>query len=116
MRGTFTYKGRLLKDWEAWTLLNDAFTGEERAFIQDAGGYDDFILYQSGLQEFDFNFLGDDESKPFQALGVGYQRLPSALAEAAIANKALLAMGTRLRSLHLPDAQGGLFHLGFDAA
>lgn len=111
MRATFTYKGRLLKDWAAWTLLNDAFTAEERAFVQDAGGYDDFILYQSGLQEFDFNFLGDDESKPFLCVAGGYQRLPQALANEAQHFGAHVAMNTRLAGLHVPDKADGLFHL-----
>ncbi|HEX3862492.1 MAG TPA: FAD-dependent oxidoreductase, partial [Stellaceae bacterium] len=75
MRATVTYKGRLLKDWAAWTLLADAFTGEERAFIQDTGGYDDFILHESGLDEFDYMFLADNESRPFLCIAGGYQRL-----------------------------------------
>jgi monoamine oxidase len=115
MRSTFVYKGRLLKDWAAWTLLNDAFTAEERAFIQDAGGYDDFILYQSGLQEFDFNFLGDDESKPFQCIAGGYQRLPQALANEAQHLGARVATGARLTSLHLPE-RGAAFRLSVTPA
>lgn len=115
MRSTFVYKGRLLKDWAAWTLLNDAFTAEERAFVQDTGGYDDFILYQSGLQEFDFNFLGDDESRPFLAVGGGYQRFPEALAEEARHLGAKVALETRISSLHVPDKAGGLFRLSVQA-
>ncbi|HEX2593740.1 MAG TPA: NAD(P)/FAD-dependent oxidoreductase [Rhizomicrobium sp.] len=111
MRATFTYKGRLLKDWAAWTLLNDAFTAEERAFVQDTGGYDDFILYQSGLQEFDFNFLGDDESKPFLCIAGGYQRLPQALANEAQHLGVTVAMQSSLVGLHVPPKPGGLFGL-----
>lgn len=111
MRSTFVYRGRLLKDWAAWTLLNDAFTAEERAFVQDTGGYDDFILYQSGLQEFDFNFLGDDESKPFLSIGGGYQRLPEALAEEARHLGVEVTMHCPVVGLHIPDKRGDIFRL-----
>jgi monoamine oxidase len=111
MRATVTYKGRLLKNWAAWALLADAFTGEERAFIQDTGGYDDFILHESGLDEFDYLFLADDESKPFLCIAGGYQRLPLALAGEAQRMGARVAMNTRLSGLQLPEAPGGLFRL-----
>jgi monoamine oxidase len=83
VRSTFRYKGRLLKDWAAWALLADVFTAEEMRFMQDSSGYDDIALYETGLDELDYTFLADDESKPFFTLAGGYQRLPLALAEEA---------------------------------
>ncbi len=116
MRATYRYKGRLLKDWAAWTLLSDAFSAEEMRLVQDAGGYDDFILYENGLEEFDFIFLGDDESKPFQSIAGGYQRLPETLAMEALKSGAPVALDIRLRSLHLPHRPGSGFNLGFDSS
>jgi monoamine oxidase len=112
VRSTYRYKGRLLKDWAAWTLLSDAFTAEEMRLVQDAGGYDDFILYENGLEEFDFIFLGDDESRPFQSIVGGYQRLPEALAAAAQWAGAVIQRSARLTRLHLPTHRGSSFQLG----
>jgi monoamine oxidase len=112
IRTTLRYKGRLLKDWSAWALLADVFSMEEMRFMQDASGYDDISLYETGLNECDYMFLGDDESKPFFTLAGGYQRLPASLAEEAAHLGAGLAMQTRLSSLAMPATQGGNFRLG----
>ncbi|HTQ15725.1 MAG TPA: FAD-dependent oxidoreductase [Rhizomicrobium sp.] len=82
-RSSMRYKGRLLKDWSAWALLSDVFTAEEMRFFRDSSGYDDIADYENGLDEFDYLFLADDESRPFFTLAGGYQRLPLALAEEA---------------------------------
>ncbi|HEY1710446.1 MAG TPA: FAD-dependent oxidoreductase [Rhizomicrobium sp.] len=115
MRASVTYKGRSLKDWAAWALLADAFSGEERAFIQDTGGYDDFILHETGLDEFDYLFLADDESKPFLCIAGGYQRLPIVLADEARRMGARISLKTRLAGLHLPERPNGPFKLSLAA-
>jgi monoamine oxidase len=112
IRATVRYKGRLLKDWAAWVLLADVFTLEEMRFMQDSSGYDDVSLFETGLDQFDFILLGDDESKPFFTLAGGYQRLPLALAEEAKRFGAGVEMQTRLASLVLPGTADGFFHLG----
>jgi monoamine oxidase len=114
MRSTFRYKGRLLKDWAAWTLLSQVFSHEELAFIQDTGGYDDFILHGTALDQFDFIFLGDDESKPFFTIAGGYQKLPLMLAAQAMKLGAPIAMQSRLVSLALPERPGAPFTLAFE--
>jgi lysine 2-monooxygenase len=113
IRATFRYKGRLLKDWAAWALLADVFSGEEMRFMQDASGYDDVALYETGLDELDYAFLADDESKPFFTLAGGYQRLPLALTEEAKHLGAGVTMRARLTSL--VAAPGG-FRLGLTDA
>ncbi|MGH6872463.1 MAG: flavin monoamine oxidase family protein [Rhizomicrobium sp.] len=104
VRSTFRYKGRLLKDWAAWALLSTVFSAEEMRFMQDASGYDDVAFTESGLDELDYTFLADDESKPFFTLAGGYQRLPLALAQEAGHLGAGLSMQTRLSSVAVkPD-------------
>jgi monoamine oxidase len=112
VRANVRYKGRLLKDWAAWALLADVFTLEEARFMQDSSGYDDISLFESGLDQFDFIFLSDDESKPFFTIAGGYQRLPLALAEEAKRFGAGVEMQMQLTSLSVPETAGGLFHLG----
>lgn len=109
VRSTYRYKGRLLKDWAGWALEADAFSMEEMRFMQDASGYDDIALYENGLDELDYVFLADDESKPFYTLTGGYQRLPHALAQAAADKGATVATRTRLASIALHP---GGFRLG----
>jgi monoamine oxidase len=113
LRATLRYKGRLLRDWSAWALLADVFSMEEMRFMQDASGYDDIALYETGLDECDFLFLGDDESKPFFTLAGGYQRLPQALAQEAQHLGAGVAMQAQLQSLTPPTSRGGNFQLAF---
>jgi monoamine oxidase len=112
VRASVRYKGRLLKDWAAWTLLADVLTMEEMRFLQDRSGYDDVSLHETGLDQFDFIFLGDDESKPFLTIAGGYQRLPLALAQEAAMGGAGIEMKTRLVSLSVPAAENGFFRLG----
>ncbi|HXL98466.1 MAG TPA: FAD-dependent oxidoreductase [Rhizomicrobium sp.] len=112
IRAGVRYKGRLLKDWAAWTLLADVLTMEEMRFLQDASGYDDVSLHETGLDQFDFIFLGDDESKPFLTIAGGYQRLPLTLAQEAGTAGAGIEMKTRLASLSVPAAANEYFHLG----
>jgi len=114
VRASVRYKGRLLKDWAAWALLADVFSHEEMAFARDSSGYDDIALHETGLDEFDFIFLGDDESKPFFTIAGGYQRLPLALAEEARKLSAGVNMQTRLVSLVIPDSKDGVFTLAFE--
>lgn len=104
-RSTFRYKGRLLKDWAAWALLSDVFTAEEMRFMQDSSGYDDVVLYENGLDELDYTFLADDESKPFFTLAGGYQRLPLALAEEAKTLGASVSMKSGIVSIK-PEGAG----------
>jgi monoamine oxidase len=112
IRAGVRYKGRLLKDWAAWALLADVMTMEEMRFLQDEAGYDDVSLYETGLDQFDFIFLGDDESKPFFTVAGGYQRLPLALAQEAAKLGAAIELRARLVSLSVPLASGAFFHLG----
>jgi monoamine oxidase len=113
MRLTFRHKGRLLKDWAAWALYTDAFNSEELAFVQDSGGYDDFVLHNTGLDALDFQFFDDDESKPFYAVAGGYQHLPLTLVAEAKRLGAKLATNMRLVSLHTPENGSGIFRLTF---
>jgi monoamine oxidase len=113
IRSTFRYKGRLLKDWAAWALLSEVFSAEEMRFMQDASGYDDIALFETGLDELDYVFLSDDESKPFFTLSGGYQHLPISLAQEARRLGADVAMNTPLTSISLPAKPDGPFALGF---
>lgn len=112
LRARVRHKGRLLKDWAAWALLADVLTFEEMRFLQDSSGYDDVSLHETGLDQFDFIFLGDDESKPFSTIVGGYQRLPLALAEEAAKIGAGIELRTRLISLSIPATPGDFFRLG----
>jgi lysine 2-monooxygenase len=116
IRATVRYRGRLLKDWAGWALLSDLFTHEELAFAQDSGGYDSIGLRQTGLGELDFTFLGIDFSKPFYTIAGGYQRLPLALADEIRRLGGDVDVRTRLVSLSVPDAAGGVFRLGLQRA
>ncbi|HEX3808307.1 MAG TPA: FAD-dependent oxidoreductase [Rhizomicrobium sp.] len=113
IRATVRYKGRLLKDWSAWTLFADAITHEEIDFLTDSIGYDDLFMHETGLDAFDYTFLGDDESKTFYTIPDGYQRLPQTLASEAGKLGAPINMQTQLVSLVVPDSADGVFTLGF---
>ena len=113
IRAGVRYKGRLLKDWSAWALFADVISFEELEFVQASSGYDDVFLHETALDNFDFTFLGDDESKPFFTIPDGYPRLPLTLASEARRLGAGVDMLTRLVSLTVPDAANGMFTLGF---
>jgi monoamine oxidase len=68
----------------------------------DASGYGDWIDGESGLDELDYYFVHDDESKPFFTIVGGYQRLPLTLAQQA---GAIVTTMARLASLEAE--QGG---------
>jgi lysine 2-monooxygenase len=65
------------------SLLLKGMSAEELAFTMDASGYGDWIDGETGLDELDYYFDHDDESKPFFTLVGGYQRLPLTLAKQA---------------------------------
>jgi monoamine oxidase len=83
-------------------LLRKGMSAEELAFTIDASGYGDWIDGESGLDELDYYFDHDDESKPFFTLVGGYQRLPLTLAQQAGA-----IVTTRARVASLRAEQGG---------
>ena len=99
VRAGYRYKGRLLRDWTNRDMLLQGMSPEELALAEDASGYDDWIDGETGLDEMDYAFVHDDESKPFRTLVGGYQRLPLALAEQARALGAGIATGVRVVSL-----------------
>ncbi|MGZ5923844.1 MAG: flavin monoamine oxidase family protein, partial [Rhizomicrobium sp.] len=109
-RANYRFKNRLLKYWSNRDLLLQGMSAEELAFTEDASGYDDWIEGETGLDEMDYYFVHDDETKPFKTLVGGYQRLPLTLADRAARAGAGVAMTERLVSLG-PSANG--FRLGF---
>ena len=99
IRAGYRFKNRLLRDWRNRDLLLQGMTPEELALAEDASGYDDWIEDETGLDEMDYAFVHDDESKPFYTVAGGYQRLPLTLALAAEMLGAGIATRTRLVSL-----------------
>ncbi len=65
-----------LRDWKNRDLLLAGMSSEELALAEDSSGYDDWIEGETGLDEMDYAFVHDDESKPFRTIAGGYQRLP----------------------------------------
>ncbi|MBS0469685.1 MAG: FAD-dependent oxidoreductase [Proteobacteria bacterium] len=109
LRGGYRFKGRRLADWKNRDLLRAAgMSAEELALAEDSSGYDDWIEGETGLDEMDYFFVHDDESKPFYTLAGGYQRLPLTLAAQAQRNGASISLHTRLVSL---VAEPGRFRL-----
>ncbi|MEI9888714.1 MAG: FAD-dependent oxidoreductase [Rhizomicrobium sp.] len=115
IRRGYRYKDRLLQDWRNRDLLLQGMSAEQLALVEDGSGYDDWIEGETGLDEMDYFFVHDDESKPFYTVAGGYQRLPLTLAAQAAKAGAVVAPGTRLvsltreRGLHrltLHDARG----------
>jgi monoamine oxidase len=99
IRAGYKFRGRALRDWKNRDLLLAGMSGEELALAEDVSGYDDWIEGETGLDEMDYFFVHDDESKPFYTLAGGYQRLPLTLAEQARAAGAGVSTNTRLVSL-----------------
>ncbi len=83
IRAAYRYRGKLLRDWKNRDMLLTGMTQEELALTEDGSGYDDWIEGETGLDEMDYAFRHDDESKPFFTIAGGYQRLPLTLAEQA---------------------------------
>jgi len=110
LRARYRFKNRLLRDWSNRELLLQGMSAEELAFAEDASGYDDWIEGETGLDELDYYFEHDDESKPFKTLADGYQQLPLRLAQGAAETGAGLSLGHRLVSLR-GDPNG--FQLSF---
>ena len=108
LRATYKYKGRLLRDWKNRDLLLTGMSAEELALVEDGSGYDDWIEGETGLDEMDYVFVHDDESKPFYTVAGGYQRLPLTLAAQAAKAGAPIAVNTRLVGL---TAERGLHRL-----
>jgi len=102
LRASYRYKNRLLRDWDGRDLLLQGMSAEELALTKDSSGYDDWIEGESGLDELDYFFIHDDESKPFRTIAGGYQRLPLTLAAQAQKLGTGIAIRTRLVSL-VPD-------------
>ena len=110
IREGYRFRNKLLRDWSNRDLLLQGMSKEELAFSEDASGYDDWIEGETGLDELDYYFVHDDESKPFRTIVGGYQHLPLELA--ARAAKSGAAIGTRERLVSLNATTGG-FQLGF---
>lgn len=110
LRANYRFKNRLLKDWTNRDLLLQGMSAEELAFTEDVSGYDDWIEGETGLDEMDYFFVHDDESKPFSTLVGGYQRLPVALADRAAKAGAGISMAERLVSVR---AESSGFRLAF---
>lgn len=98
-RSGYRYKNRLLQDWANRDLLLQGMSAEELALAEDGSGYDDWIEGESGLDEMDYFFVHDDESKPFYTVAGGYQRVPLTLAAQAAKAGAPVALRTKLVSL-----------------
>jgi monoamine oxidase len=99
IRSGYRYRGRLLRDWTNRDLMLQGMSAEELALAEDASGYDDWIDGETGLDEMDYAFVHDDESKPFRTIVGGYQRLPLALAAQASKRGAAITTNARLVSL-----------------
>jgi lysine 2-monooxygenase len=108
IRTSHRFKNRLLRDWSNRNLLLQGMSAEELALAEDSSGYDDWIEGESGLDEMDYFFAHDDESKPFFTVAGGYQQLPLMLADGA--RKAGAGIETRTRLVGLV-ADGGLHRL-----
>jgi len=99
IRANYRFKNRLLKDWTNRDLLLQGMSAEELALSEDASGYSDWIEGETGLDEMDYFFVHDDESKSFSTLVGGYQRLPLTLADRAAKAGTGIAISERLVSL-----------------
>jgi monoamine oxidase len=99
IRANYRFKNRPLRDWKNRDLLLAGMSPEELALAQDSSGYSDWIEGETGLDELDYFFIHDDESKPFYTLAGGYQRLPLTLADQARHAGAAVSTNTRLVSL-----------------
>ena len=104
-RADYRFKNKLLKDWTNRDLLLQGMSAEELKFTEDISGYDDWIEGETGLDELDYYFIHDDESKPFNTVAGGYQQLPLTLS--ARARKADVATETEARLVSLRDAANG---------
>jgi monoamine oxidase len=101
IRAGFRVKNKLLRDWTNRDLLLQGMSAEELKFSEDISGYDDWIEGETGLDELDYYFVHDDESKPFNTISGGYQRLPLMLAAQAQRSGVLTASEARLVSLRV---------------
>ncbi|MBL6937189.1 MAG: FAD-dependent oxidoreductase [Alphaproteobacteria bacterium] len=99
VRAGYSYRGKPLRDWKNRYLLLTGMTGEELALAEDSSGYNDWIEGETGLDEMDYAFRHDDESKPFVTIAGGYQRLPLALAQEAGKLGADSEINTRVASI-----------------
>ena len=105
IRAAYRYRGKLLRDWKNRDLLLTGMTPEELALAEDGSGYNDWIEGESGLDEMDYAFRHDDESKPFFTIAGGYQLLPLTLAMEAGKLGAAGDINTRVASI--VAGQGG---------
>lgn len=83
IRARYRFKNRPLRDWTNRDLLLQGMSAEELALAEDSSGYNDWIEGETGLDELDYAFVHDDESKPFRTIAGGYQRLATTLAAGA---------------------------------
>jgi monoamine oxidase len=91
------YRG--LADISNRDFLMRGMNGEQLALAEDGSGYSDWIDGETGLDEMDYFFVHDDESKPFRTVAGGYQRIPLTLADQARAHGVSIATHTTLASL-----------------
>jgi monoamine oxidase len=105
IRAGYRFQNRLLQDWTNRDLLLQGMSAEELKFSEDISGYDDWIEGETGLDELDYYFVHDDESKPFSTLSGGYQRLPLTLA--AQAQKAGIKSESDARLVSLREVANG---------
>jgi len=99
IRSGYRYRGKLLRDWKNRDLLLTGMTSEELALAEDGSGYNDWIEGETGLDEMDYAFRHDDESKPFFTIAGGYQTLPLTLAQEAGKLGAAGDINTRVASI-----------------
>ncbi len=99
IRAGYRYRGKPLRNWKNRDLLLTGMTKEELALAEDGSGYNDWIEGETGLDEMDYAFVHDDESKPFFTIAGGYQRLPLTLAEQARKLGVAIDMQTRIASI-----------------
>lgn len=99
IRAGYRYRGKPLRDWKNRDLLLTGMTREELALVEDGSGYNDWIEGETGLDEMDYAFRHDDESKPFSTIAGGYQRLPLALSQEAGKLGAAVDINTRIASI-----------------
>jgi len=101
IRAGYRFRNKLLKDWTNRDMLLQAMSAEELALAEDLSGYDDWIEGETGLDELDYYFVHDDESKPFSTISKGYQQLPLTLA--AQARKGCVATASEARLVSLRE-------------
>jgi monoamine oxidase len=100
IRAGYRFKNRLLRNWSNRGLLLQGMSAEELKFTEDISGYDDWIEGETGLDELDYYFVHDDESKPFNTISAGYQQLPLTLATQARKKGVPATTDAQLVSLH----------------